>query len=92
VGQPNSIQAASSIGEYRTITPILRDGIALQLVRAHNFLGEIPNITHASLESINSGGAGTATTSLNVLLVTASTVFLRLGALLSFFNKTLNFA
>ena len=64
----------------------------MQLVKDHNFLGEIPNITHAAVELIKSGAAGAATTSVNVLLVTASTVFLRLGAFFSIFNKTLNLA
>jgi hypothetical protein len=75
VGQPNSIQAASSAGKYRTIESILREGRALQLVKDHNFLGEIPNITQASLELIKSGAVEAATIVADVLLATAITAF-----------------
>ena len=92
VGQPDSIQAASSAGEYRTITPILREGIALQLVSDHNFRSPIPNIAQAALELIKSGAVGAAVIGEDVLLTTAITAFLGLVALLSIFNKALNLA
>jgi len=75
VGQPHSHQAASSAGEYRTIESILREGMALHLVRLHNFRDEIPNITQASLELIKSGAAGAATAFVNELLATVITSF-----------------